>query len=196
MAETAKERRKAQIEMEESKGIYRNELGQRIGKREYEAMKDPPMPFARGTQSEDGEYTPVSTLESVKNVGRLAVNAVPRVIAKVRDDGERFMGRISGARTTEDEERARRRKNDNVPAQITEEDHQRLRDQMTRTKREMTSDSDIPDSDKESMSKMIENEEGFKRGGAVRKYAEGGLVRGSVRGGGVALRGVGKGKVY
>jgi hypothetical protein len=41
-----------------------------------------------------------------------------------------------------------------------------------------------------------EEEMGFKRGGSVRKYAEGGLVRGSVRGGGVALRGLGKGKVY
>jgi hypothetical protein len=92
--------------------------------------------------------------------------------------------------------RARAKKNYNVPAQITEEDRQKGRDEIARTKREMTSDSDIPASDKESMSKMIESEEGFKRGGSVRKYAMGGLVRGSVRGGGVALRGLGKGKVY
>ena len=88
------------------------------------------------------------------------------------------------------------KKNYNVPPQITEEDRRKAREEVARAKREMTSDSDVPASDKESMSKMIENEEGFKRGGAVRKYAEGGLVRGSVRGGGVALRGLGKGKVY
>jgi hypothetical protein len=41
-----------------------------------------------------------------------------------------------------------------------------------------------------------EEEMGYKKGGSVRKYAMGGLVRGSVRGGGVALRGLGKGKVY
>jgi hypothetical protein len=191
---------RAKIEMEESEGIYRNEIGQRIGKREYESMKNPPMPFARGTQSEDGKYTPVSTLENVKNLGRAAVNMVPRGVAGVMDAGEKAVSsmgrRISGARTAEDEKRARNRKSDNVPAQITEEDRQKGRDEIARTKREMTSDSDIPASDKESMSKMIESEEGFKRGGSVRKYAMGGLVRGSVRGGGVALRGLGKGKVY
>tara|TARA_R110000868_G_scaffold399044_1_gene672573 strand:- start:7 stop:540 length:534 start_codon:yes stop_codon:yes gene_type:complete len=94
-----------------------------------------------------------------------------------------------------DSARARAKKNYNVPAQITEEDRQKGRDEITRTKREMTSDSDVPASDKEGLTNMIESEEGFRRGGSVRKYAEGGLVRGSVRGGGVALRGLGKGKV-
>ena len=92
----------------------------------------------------------------------------------------------------------------NVPAQITEEDRRKAREEAARAKREMGSESNISASDKMALRKMIEEEkgeddyeeEGYKKGGAVRKFAEGGLVRGSVRGGGVALRGVGKGKVY
>lgn len=100
---------------------------------------------------------------------------------------------------------AKAAKNYNVPAQITDEDRRKAREEMARSKREMKSESDISASDKMALKKMIEEEksegeyeeeEGYKKGGAVRKYAEGGLVRGSVRGGGVALRGVGKGKVY
>jgi hypothetical protein len=93
----------------------------------------------------------------------------------------------------------------NVPAQITEEDRRKGREETARAKREMGSESDISASDKMALKKMLEEEkgeeeyeeeEGFKKGGSVRKYAEGGLVRGSVRGGGVALRGVGKGKLF
>lgn len=195
MTETAKERRKAKIEAEESEGIYRNELGQRIGKREYETMKNPPMPFARGT-SEDGEETPLSTLENVKNAGRLVVNAVPRVIARVRDDSEKLMNRMSNTKTPENEKKVRAKGSYNVPPQITEEDRRKSGEEAARAKREMTSDSDIPASDKEGLKNMLESGEGFKKGGSVRKYAEGGLARSSVRGGGIALRGVGKGRVY
>ena len=92
--------------------------------------------------------------------------------------------------------RARAKKNYNVPAQITDEDRKKAADDVARANREMKSESDVPASDKEGLTNMIESEEGFKKGGSVRKYAMGGLVRGSVRGGGVALRGLGKGKVY
>ena len=92
--------------------------------------------------------------------------------------------------------RARAKKNYNVPAQITDEDRKKAADDVARANREMKSESDVPASDKEGLKKMLESEEGFKKGGSVRKYAMGGLVRGSVRGGGVALRGLGKGKVY
>jgi hypothetical protein len=126
----------------------------------------------------------------VRNKGKVDPEATGRLSAKNYQDALREEYK------NPDSARARAKKNYNVPPQITEEDRQRGRDETARTKREMTSDSDIPASDKEIMSKMIENEEGFKRGGSVRKYAEGGLVRGSVRGGGVALRGLGKGKVY
>lgn len=104
-----------------------------------------------------------------------------------------------------DSARARAKKNYNVPAQITDEDRQKAAAEVTRSKREMGSESGISASDKAALKKIIkeekregeyEEEEGYKKGGAVRKYAMGGLVRGSVRGGGVALRGLGKGKVY
>lgn len=92
--------------------------------------------------------------------------------------------------------RGKAKKGYNVPAQITDEDRQKAAAEVARSKREMKSESNIPASDKAGMEKMLEGEEGFKRGGSVRKYAMGGLVRGSTRGCGVALRGLGKGKVY
>jgi hypothetical protein len=118
------------------------------------------------------------------------------MIETIKNEVEKFKARVKDFRTAGDVKRARARKNDNVPAQITEEDRKKAAEDVARAKREMTSNSDVPASDKEGLTNMIESEEGFRRGGSVRKYAEGGLVRGSVRGGGVALRGLGKGKVY
>lgn len=149
------------------------------------------------------------------------------------------------------------KKNYNVPAQITEEDRQKAREEVARAKREMGSESSVSAADKAGLKRLLqeegeeeyvpteyrpnppappreknfkrdpndsagarnrkntpvnygssdeelrdrsalygEEEMGYKKGGSVRKYAMGGLVRGSVRGGGVALRGLGKGKVY
>jgi hypothetical protein len=86
----------------------------------------------------------------------------------------------------------------NVPSAVTDSVRRREREKRAREDAERSTDSDIPESDKMALKRMIDDdeEEGFKKGGAVRKFAEGGLVRGSVRGGGVAIRGVGKGKVY
>lgn len=122
----------------------------------------------------------------------------------------------------------------NIPAQITEEDRRKAREEMARSERERTSDSDIPTSDKMSLEKMLrprtgrdmledasvrnkkmpsrEETEALRRetmeqyekdvgesvgsGDSATGFKRGGLVRGSVRGGGVALRGLGKGKVY
>lgn len=122
----------------------------------------------------------------------------------------------------------------NIPAQITEEDRRKAREEIARSERERTSDSDIPASDKMSLEKMLrprtgrdmledasvrnkkvpsrEETEALRRetmeqyekdvGESVGSadsstgFKRGGLVRGSVRGGGVALRGLGKGKVY
>lgn len=179
--------------------------------------KKPSVKTTSSTEEEDdARFTKYLQERYEKDVAREATTGVPTggLPAVVRTNGKVdpvATGKLSGANFEDavrekyehlrgyenpKSARARAKKNYNVPAQITEEDRQKGRDEITRTKREMTSDSDIPASDKESMSKMIESEEGFKKGGSVRKYAMGGLVRGSVRGGGVALRGLGKGKVY
>ena len=173
--------------------------------------KKPSVKTTSSTEEEDdARFTKYLKERYDKDVAREAATGVPTggLPAVVRTNGKvdpAATGKLAGANFEDavrekyenpKSARARAKKNYNVPAQITEEDRQKGRDEITRTKREMTSDSDIPASDKESMSKMIESEEGFKRGGSVRKYAMGGLVRGSVRGGGVALRGLGKGKVY
>jgi hypothetical protein len=173
--------------------------------------KKPSVKTTPSTEEEDdARFTKYLKERYEKDVARETATGVPTggLPAVVRTNGKVdpvATGKLSGANFDDavrekygnpESARARAKKNYNVPAQITEEDRQKGRDEIARTKREMTSDSDIPASDKESMSKMIESEEGFKRGGSVRKYAMGGLVRGSVRGGGVALRGLGKGKVY
>jgi hypothetical protein len=95
------------------------------------------------------------------------------------------------------------RKPYNVPAAVTDSVRRREQEKRMREDSARSSDSEISASDKMALKKIIEEEksedmpeeEGFRKGGSVRKYAEGGLVRGSVRGGGVALRGIGKGKV-
>tara|TARA_R110000822_G_C15214230_1_gene483627 strand:+ start:178 stop:444 length:267 start_codon:yes stop_codon:yes gene_type:complete len=80
-------------------------------------------------------------------------------------------------------------RNANVPNTISSSVIRKDMEKMRREEAERTSDSDVPQSDKDSLKNMIEEEGG-------QKYAKGGLVRGSVRGGGVALRGLGRGKVY
>ena len=89
------------------------------------------------------------------------------------------------------------KKNYNRPAQITDFDRQEAMRRRKRDMEDMSYEDNIPMSDKEDMKRMIDVEsyrdEAYAKGGRVKtkKYAMGG----SVRGGGIAVKGVGKGKV-
>jgi hypothetical protein len=89
------------------------------------------------------------------------------------------------------------KKNYNRPAQITDFDRQEAMRRRKRDMEDMSYEDNIPMSDKEDMKRMIDVEsyrdEAYAKGGMVKKkkYAMGG----SVRGGGIAIKGVGKGKV-
>jgi hypothetical protein len=89
------------------------------------------------------------------------------------------------------------KKNYNRPAQITDFDRQEAMKRRKRDMEDMSYEDNIPMSDKEDMKRMIDVEsyrdEAYAKGGMVKKkkYAMGG----SVRGGGIAIKGVGKGKV-
>lgn len=89
------------------------------------------------------------------------------------------------------------KKNYNRPAQITDFDREQAAKKRQREMEELSREDDIPMSDKEDLKRMIDVEsyrdEAYAKGGMVKtkKYAMGG----SVRGGGIAVKGVGKGKV-
>ena len=86
------------------------------------------------------------------------------------------------------------KKSYNVPAQITEEDRQKGRDEMARSKRERTSDSDISSEDKDALKKLLEMEKGeSEREGEEPK---GGMVNKSKRGDGCVVKGHTRGKMY
>lgn len=147
--------------------------------------------YERNAASDAAAGVPSAGLPAiVRTNGKVDPKATGNLSANNFDDAlrEKYGNRESA--------RVRAKKGYNVPAQISDKDREDAAAEVERYKREMKSESNVPASDKAGMEKMLEDGEGFKKGGSVRKYAMGGLVRGSVRGGGVALRGLGKGKVY
>jgi hypothetical protein len=103
-----------------------------------------------------------------------------------------------------------RNKNYNVPAQITDSVRREERMKRERDIRERSTEDNISPAEKEKLRRMIEEDsyadvmsssggedsyrdDAYAKGGMVKKkkYAMGG----SVRGGGIAIKGVGKGKV-
>jgi hypothetical protein len=90
------------------------------------------------------------------------------------------------------------KKNYNVPAQITDEDRRKAKEEVARAKREMKSDSDISSEDKDALKKLIEEGEDppkkFKKGGMVKGPKS--SKSGSGRGDGCAVKGRTKGKMY
>ena len=55
----------------------------------------------------------------------------------------------------------------NTPAQITEEDRRKAREEVARAERERTSDSDIPESDKMTLEEMIRKDDFKRRNSAI-----------------------------
>jgi len=88
------------------------------------------------------------------------------------------------------------KKNYNVPAQITDEDRRKAKEEVARAKREMKSESDISKDDKDALKKLIEMDDEapkpFRKGGMVKKSSK----SGSGRGDGCAVKGRTKGKMY
>jgi long-subunit fatty acid transport protein len=127
------------------------------------------------------------------------------MIQAIKDEVGKFKARVEDFRTAGDVKRslATRRakadeakKNYNVPAQITDEDRRKAKEEADRAKREMESESDISKGDKDALKELIDkNDEApkpFRKGGMVNKSSK----SGSRRGDGCAVRGRTKGKMY
>jgi hypothetical protein len=91
------------------------------------------------------------------------------------------------------------KKNYNVPAQITDEDRRKAKEEVARAKREMKSESDISKDDKDALKRLIEMDDED----APKPFRKGGMVKGpkssksgSGRGDGCAVKGRTKGKMY
>ena len=85
------------------------------------------------------------------------------------------------------------KKNYNVPAQITDEDRRKAKEEAARAKREMQSESDVSKSDKDALKELIEGD-----GESPKKFRKGGMVKksSSGRGDGCCVKGRTKGKMY
>jgi hypothetical protein len=177
-----------------------DEEGNPIGPNEN-AVKEYFSP-TRGTM-EDGKYTPPSTYERVKNVGKAAVSMVPRGVARIADkmsgsDSEEPMKnaapetkpRVSESESAAGEEVGRRlRGGDYYVEPGSYEKRSVETDRMDKARREKMAAAKGRSAEDKRRATMegATPRVGYKKGGSVKKKSGG-----SVRGAGVAERGRGK----
>ena len=128
------------------------------------------------------------------------------MIKTIKDEVAKFKARVDDFRTAGDVKRSlaaqrskasdEAKKNYSVPAQITDEDRRKAKEEADRAKREMKSESDISKDDKDALKELIDTDDEapkpFRKGGMVNKSSK----SGSRRGDGCCVKGHTKGKMY
>jgi hypothetical protein len=177
-----------------------DEEGKPIGPNE-DAVKEYFSP-TRGTM-EDGKYTPPSTYESVKNVGKAAASMIPRGVARIADkmsgsDSEEPMKRsepdpkprVSDSESAAGEEVGRRMRGGDYYIEPGSYEKRSVEsDRMDKARREKMAAAKGRSAEDKRRAAMegATPRVGYKKGGMVSKKSGG-----SVRGAGIAQRGQGK----
>jgi hypothetical protein len=174
------------------------------------AKKPSTMSVSSMEEEDDARFIKYLKERYKKDVDREAATGVPAggLPAVVRTNGKvdpAATGKLSGANFDDaiaekygnrKSARDRAKKNYNVPAQITDEDRRKAKEETARANREMGTESDISKDDKKALKELLEGDDEtpkpFRKGGMVKKSSK----SGSGRGDGCAVRGRTKGKMY